>query len=452
MQFRFVPPASLQWAALLLLASVPGSPAAGQVQLAFEFSYSNPGARSLGFGGAFVALADDATAAFANPAGLTQLVEPEVSVEGRHLSYSTPFARSGRGSGEPTGLGIDTERGIVLGSSEEDLTELSFLSFVYPRKRWSVALYRHLPASFEFAVDTQGLFGDAATTEGPVSYAGTVRLADQRGASQLEIVTHGVAGAWRVGEDLSLGIGLSYYQGTHDLRSDQYLWDDDTLEGFFAESSFLPERRWMDASLITDGSDWALTASFLWRLSGRWNAGGFFRQGPELDGELATLVGPTFPELAGTLIRVPAPIAFPDVYGLGIAFRSAGGRWTLSGEWDRVEYSSIFGSIRKISDRDPRFSFPEAIPDGDELRFGAEYVIVASTPLLAVRLGVWLDPDHRVRSLSDDPFVRAIHPPGSDELHAAVGFGARFERFQVDVGADFSGQRDTASISAIFSF
>lgn len=36
----------------------------------FQFSFSNPGARSLGFGGAFVALADDATASFANPAGL----------------------------------------------------------------------------------------------------------------------------------------------------------------------------------------------------------------------------------------------------------------------------------------------------------------------------------------------------------------------------------------------
>ena len=46
-----------------------------------QLSFSNPGARSLGFGGAFVALADDATAAFANPAGLAQLTKPELSVE-----------------------------------------------------------------------------------------------------------------------------------------------------------------------------------------------------------------------------------------------------------------------------------------------------------------------------------------------------------------------------------
>ncbi len=75
--------------AFLALLLAAGS-AAGQDQPvgppSLEISFSNPGARSLGFGGAFVALADDATAAFANPAGLVQLLEPEVSIEGRSWS------------------------------------------------------------------------------------------------------------------------------------------------------------------------------------------------------------------------------------------------------------------------------------------------------------------------------------------------------------------------------
>ena len=60
-----------------------------------EFSFSNPGARAIALGGAFVGLADDATAAFANPAGLVQLAAPEVSVEGRGWSYETPFTVGG---------------------------------------------------------------------------------------------------------------------------------------------------------------------------------------------------------------------------------------------------------------------------------------------------------------------------------------------------------------------
>ena len=88
-----------------------------------QFSFSNPGARSLGMGGAFAAVADDATAAFANPAGLTQLTRPEISVEGRHWSYSTPFTVSGRVHGEPTGIGLD---GLIRTEySEFDSTSLS---------------------------------------------------------------------------------------------------------------------------------------------------------------------------------------------------------------------------------------------------------------------------------------------------------------------------------------
>ncbi len=53
---------------------------------AIPFRFGPPGARSLGLGGAFIALADDATASEANPAGLTLLFRPEVSIHGRSTS------------------------------------------------------------------------------------------------------------------------------------------------------------------------------------------------------------------------------------------------------------------------------------------------------------------------------------------------------------------------------
>src|SRR5947199_8320409 len=49
-----------------------------------QFNFGNPGARSLGMGGAFIGLADDASAAEANPAGLTILRKPEFSIEARN--------------------------------------------------------------------------------------------------------------------------------------------------------------------------------------------------------------------------------------------------------------------------------------------------------------------------------------------------------------------------------
>src|SRR5947199_585319 len=50
-----------------------------------QFNFGNPGARSLGMGGAFLGLADDASAAEANPAGLTILRKPEVTIEARNF-------------------------------------------------------------------------------------------------------------------------------------------------------------------------------------------------------------------------------------------------------------------------------------------------------------------------------------------------------------------------------
>ena len=55
-------------------------PAAAQssLQVPIQFDFLNPGARSLALGSAFVGLADDATAAWVNPAGLMELTRREI--------------------------------------------------------------------------------------------------------------------------------------------------------------------------------------------------------------------------------------------------------------------------------------------------------------------------------------------------------------------------------------
>ena len=57
------------------LAFVPASLVLAQsnqeINAGVQFSFAPPGARSMALGGAFLGLADDATAAYANPAGLT---------------------------------------------------------------------------------------------------------------------------------------------------------------------------------------------------------------------------------------------------------------------------------------------------------------------------------------------------------------------------------------------
>ncbi len=411
-----------------------------------QFSFSNPGARSMGFGGAFVALADDATAAFANPAGLVQIVRPEVSLEGRSWSYSTPFTEQGRVEGEPTGIGVDVVAGLRGGTSSDDVTGVSFLSLVYPRNNWSFALYRHQLADFESSSQTQGLFAGAGTT--------CCRFTDQRAQTNLEVVSYGLSGAYRLSDALSLGLSLAFFDGIVNLQWELFLPDEDDVLQSFAPTSYLPERMAVQASQQIDDRDLGLTAGFLWTLSPRWRLGGFYREGPGFHLRGETLSGPSgsFVGLpaAGTVLEQGAsPSAFPDVYGLGGVFQSEDGRLTLAFEWNRVEYSTILDRL------DPEdFDVDDLVlKDGDEFHLGGEYVFLRSTPVVAARLGVWLDPDHQPRATAASELIElALLPPGTDKTHWSVGVGLAFENFQIDIGADFSDLVDTVSLSAIYSF
>lgn len=429
----------------LMLLAVPGLAQEGPTVL--QFSFSNPGARSLGLAGAFVALADDATAAFANPAGLVQLTSREVSIEGRAWSYSTPYTAGGRILGPPSGFGLDTSRGLVFEEVSADLQGLSYLSFVQPFEWGSLALYRHQLANFEAETRIEGLFG----TDLP-GFPGITRSDDVRTKTDLEVVTYGVAGGVRIREGLSLGFGLSYNQVDLTSSSESFTVVD-TFESFFGPTHFAPEALRQRADLSTSDSDVTLNLGLRWEFSPQWSIGAVYRMGLSFDLDVGVGTGPRndFGVPAGlTILETVDDIDFPDVLGLGVAYRSRGGAVTASFEWDRVGYSRIVDSL------DPTFfnKVDLSAGDADELRLGVEYALLRSKPLVALRAGAWLDPDHRFqitgtrRSLQD----QAVFQPGEDQLHVSAGVGVAFESFQLDLGIDLSDEIDTFALSAIYSF
>jgi long-subunit fatty acid transport protein len=421
---------------------LPGSLVAQEAPPALEFSFSNPGARSMGLGGAFVALADDATAAFANPAGLVQLLRPEVSVELRRRDYSIPFTLGGRVSGAPTGNGVDTVDGIRTASSNQTTSGVSFLSFVYPSARWSLALYRHELADYYIVTEINGLFGLTAT-------GGTRRYEDQWTFTDLEIVGTGVSGAYRISDRLSLGFGVSYFSGTVDNQGATYAADS-YPDPSWERNSFLPEHNWVSSSFVVDDADAGFNIGVLWQFADSWRFGGVFRQGPRFHYELYNRAGPLNEAPEGTILESVTyrSIAFPDVWGLGLAYRSPDGGLTVGFEWDRVEYSIIGETL----DSPLLDTSLVAINDADEIHLGAEYVFLKTRPLIAIRGGVWRDPDHRFRYLGDDPFSQALYQQGEDLLHGTVGVGIAFRSFQIDLGADLSQNADVFALSAIYSF
>ena len=424
---------------LVLGLLLPVSAVAQELPSTLEFSFSNPGARSLGLGGAFVALADDATAAFANPAGLVQLTRPEISIEARTWSYSTPFTEGGRVTGRPTGILLDDSPGLRTARAGEDVSSLSYLSFVYPKGPWALALYRHQLANFEQFSETQGLFADEV--EFPDS---PPRLSDLRTFAELGVVTSGAAVAYRLSEDWSLGLGISYHEAELDVESSLWAVANPTREeSLFGPNPFLPETRLASGFLDSQDSDWSLTLGMLGQLSRRWTGAAFYRRGPEFDIRSEIFSGPGLAPLFPDGTRLDTDLSvfrLPHVFGLGVAFRPLDAL-TIAFEWDRVEYSRIF------SDDDSR-----RLEDGDELHVGVEYVWIRAKPIVALRSGVWLDPDHRIRTIDDDLRQQALLRGGHDEWHYSLGVGLAFERFQIDLGADVSDLVDRVALSAIYNF
>ncbi len=426
-----------------LAAFVAAGSVCAQTELppTFEFSFSNPGARSMGFGGAFAALADDATAAFANPAGLVQLVSPEISVEGRYWSYSTPYVSGGRIWGPPAGIGLDSTAGLRTNSSDQDLKGLSFLSFVYPEGRWSFAFYRHLVSNYEFEGTLDGLYS------GPWPETGSVRreFAYQK-MVDIQIVSYAVAVAYEVTETLSLGLAINYIEGDIDLTTGVYgrIQNDVPAHEFYAPIPVVPENRFYTSSLLIADQDWALNLGVHWRPTEGWRFGAFFREGPKFHTVAELQAGPTYvtPGMSGQVIESDTgDVQFPNVYGLGASYRTGNDRVTISFEWDRVTYSSIFSPDDELR-----------IDDADELHLGGEYAFLTLAPVVSIRAGVWLDPDHQISYSGDNYVADAVLNRGEDSMHYAAGLGLAFNRFQLDLAADFSELVDTLSISLIYSF
>lgn len=152
-----------------------------------DFRFVTPGARAVGMGKTFVGLADDATAAESNPAGMSNLLEQEFSVE--FIGTQIKHERFIPGGTPPT---------QTFG---EYVTTPSFLSYVLPLKRLTVSFYRHTVQDYResFGFAERALPGSDSNFEDGAF--GTI-------VAQSE--NHGVSGAFVAHPRLSIGGSWAY--------------------------------------------------------------------------------------------------------------------------------------------------------------------------------------------------------------------------------------------------
>jgi long-subunit fatty acid transport protein len=223
MTFRFARAA----AALLTLAALAAPPASAQLDSALlsklRFNLTNPGGKSLAMGGAFSAIADDATAALANPAGLGLISSIEVAVSGKRVdeTLALPTARSTAAGGllapyppvTTSAVGIDTSTSGV-----------EFAGIVVPISRRFVAAFTYAE-NLRFEGDAGASGYQYLELRDNRSPTGTTRrdfLYEYREFGSASLTNRLIAGslAFRVTEGFRIGGGVTLNRATFDLDGD----------------------------------------------------------------------------------------------------------------------------------------------------------------------------------------------------------------------------------------
>lgn len=466
-----------------------------------------PGARSLGMGGAFLALADDATAAYTNPAGLTNLTigGSEVAVEFRGWEFNTVYGDRGHvgqsGDDTPTLLGVDTLAGYRLGEATSTAAGLSFLSFAYVLPRGvTLAFYRHELANYNTEFETQGafvdIFQDIPNCQAPdcdPTSPDLYRYFPRRSRSGVEIVNYGVSGAFAI-NNISVGLGVSYYE-LDLLISDKYF----TFNRFLPADNRGPDERrqpgefyglpdFSDDNLIntldqsSNDGDFGINAGFLWKLgkNQRWSIGGVFRQGPRFKTKVVERLfcGREFPcffdrtrDVTEFFFSPDDPrfgtnrsgvLTVPDIFGLGVAYRSARDTTRVTLDVEQVRYSQRLPDHNKVFELFGDSVFhgkveDYRIPDADQIHLGFEQVFFTVESLFVgtFRAGVWNEPYHDLQYVGTDRPVATsiVNRPEDDETHLAAGVGLVIkEDYQIDLAVDISNPATTVSFSLVKFF
>jgi long-chain fatty acid transport protein len=442
-------------AALVAMAGVAQAQTNHEVNAAIQFNFSNPGARSLAMGGSLTGLADDATAALTNPSALPLLPSMEVSGELRAFRFSTAFVSSGN-AGSPSGFGIDTVTGLQSALTDDSSQSPSFFSFVLPREKWGLAIYGHQLSKLEASVETEGAFA--------VAPSATIvrRLLPISATMDLSLATGGVAAAVKAGQKVYVGGGLSFVKLTLDSTTNRYclcLTSATTLTqpgGIVGPPlKTASNLRFVDTQ---HGEGWspAFNAGVTIQAHPRFSVGASFRQGAKFDDvDIAVARGPAaFPADEG--LATTGTFKIPDVFSFGVVAKPRAGFrqgdvLRLAAEVRHVTYSDLTNDfVLSVATGDRPSDYN--VDDGQELRFGGEYLFVGEITV-ALRGGAWFDPDHRIAYSGTSPFAALSFRPGSDEWHYTFGGGVSVGRHaQIDVGYDRAETIKTFSLSFVARF
>jgi len=431
-----------------------------------QFNFGNPGARSLGMGGAFIGLADDASAAEANPAGLTILRKPEISVEGRNFLEQQLLTTSGTFP--------EVKRTAFTHYSQR--VQLAFASVVMPLPHnFTIGAYFHEPLrnagagavlpqrdpfTGQVTANVPNFFlpaagGDPITskqcddlrksTNNPFSCL-EYRVNPFVTALSVRQQTYGVAGAWQIGK-FSIGATERYQKFDEGAFTSRYTQDFD-LDSISVQATAVTKG---DSVEIKSQNDLTIGAGIKFAPNDKFSVGAVYKQGAKFDTPTFIANGATggeFVKLADTTFHIP------DIAGVGVSVRPIP-VLTINADAVHVKYSNLTDdfvsttfAIRDVSGYRAN--------DVTELHLGGEYFFSSKIPF-ALRAGVWRDPAHSIEWRGPlDRFegvaAALLYPKGESQTHISVGAGVAWPKFQIDAAYDSSKHYKVGSLSVVTRF
>jgi long-subunit fatty acid transport protein len=331
-------------------------------------------------GGAFIAIADDATAASWNPSGLIQLEQPELSVVGAYLSNDQDFSASS-----------NTE---VVSNYSDDFTSLNYFSASYPfnlRNRNMVVSinYQRL---YEFKLNYAYQFNATVPLAPPFISLETTQDVDYAQDGYLGAI--GLAYAVELTPRISFGFTINIWTDSLGWKNG---WDE-TLEVHreTIETSSLgpPQTTLIDVRINNEYSEFrGLNAN----LGILWNLNEYFTIGAVLKTPFtATLKHQYNREDTADSFEEDIELDMPMSYGIGLAYRFSD-QFSVDLDIYRTEWSQYLLTDEEGNKFSPIDGLPKDesdIKDTTQIRFGGEYLILnpEANTVIPIRAGFFYDP------------------------------------------------------------
>ena len=375
------------------------------------FQLNEQGARAMAMAGAFTGIANDPSAVYYNPAGLTNLY-------GTHfmggVTFIAPsFSFTGAGSGEKT----DGESKVFT----------PFNVYITHRinEKWAVGL----------GVNNQYGLG----TEWDETWEGRYLAVD----TEIKTFYFSPAVAFKPSEKFSIGVGLTYVladvkivkMGQHPLGADDYkvtLKGDDDSFGFSAGIMVKPIDK--------------LSLGLSYRSENSYDMEGDASSDP------ATFTYPGVGEFAFPNGPITAPLTTPQNITFGVGYMPDS-KWTIGADFQYVGWESYDKLEITFEDYDTDpftagnqnvSSTPRNYENSFIVRAGAEYIL---SPKVALRGGLLYD-NNPVKDEYVEPTL-----PDADRIGINLGFGYEpVKNFKIDVAYLFLMFNDREVDNSVFGF